>query len=451
MKIRERNLKFYGLRDIDRLPQLKSLPPSLRERMKVVAHVLPFRANNYIVEELIDWSKVPDDPIFQLTFPQPGMLREEHHQVMNNAISREVPTLKLREIANQIRLDLNPHPAGQMSMNVPKLNNEPVMGIQRKYRETCLVFPSRGQTCHAYCTFCFRWPQFVGMDELKFATDESSRFARFIAREKELTDVLITGGDPLIMKAEKLATYIDPFLEPGYEHIQNIRIGTKSVAYWPYKFVTDPDADDVLRLFERVVKSGKHLAIMGHYNHWQELATPIAQEAIRRIRSTGAQIRTQSPLIRHVNDSAEVWTRMWKDQVNLGCIPYYMFIERDTGARHYFDVPLYRAFEIFSQAFRKSSGLARTARGPSMSALPGKVAIDGVTEIEGEKVFVLSFLQARNPDWCKRPFFARYDPNARWLNHLKPALGKKRFFFEEELEQLQNNRSADKRLPVVLH
>ena len=164
-----------------------------------------------------------------------------------------------------------------MTLNVPRHNGKIVRGVQHKYRETVLIFPSSGQTCHSYCTFCFRWAQFVGMNDLKFATDESKSFQEYLIARKDVTDVLITGGDPMIMSAKNLAAYIEPFLEPEFEHIQNIRIGTKSVAYWPYRFVTDQDADDVLRLFEKIVGSGKHLAVMGHYNHWRELSTDVAQ------------------------------------------------------------------------------------------------------------------------------------------------------------------------------
>ncbi|NIV35789.1 MAG: lysine 2,3-aminomutase, partial [Anaerolineae bacterium] len=77
------------------------------------------------------------------------------------------------------------------------------------------------------------------------------------------------------------------------------------------------------------------------------------------------------------------------------------------------------------------SGLSRTVRGPSMSAAPGKVEIQGVTRIGTEEVFVLRFIQGRDPDWVQRPFFAQYDPEATWLNGLKPALGEERFFFED--------------------
>jgi hypothetical protein len=197
-------------------------------------------------------------------------------------------------------------------------------------------------------------------------------------------------------------------------------------------------------LFERVIASGKHLALMAHFSHWIELGTPAVKEAIRRIRSTGAEIRTQSPLIKHINDDADVWVRMWQEQVRLGCIPYYMFVERETGAKNYFEVPLWRALDIYRNAIQRVSGLARTARGPSMSAFPGKVAIDGIAEVRGEKLFVLRFLQARDPDYVKRPFFAKFDPDATWFTELRPAFGRKNFFFEqEETVELEETLSED--------
>ncbi len=434
--ITPKKMKFYGLKDIDRIPQLQILSKDERFAIKVVSHILPFRSNNYLVEELINWDNIPEDPIFQLTFIQKDMLSKEQFDGMADVLRKNSSPREIKETAEEIRLELNPHPAGQMTLNVPSMEDEPVPGVQHKYRETCLIFPSGGQTCHAYCTFCFRWAQFVGMKDLRFATDESKRFQAYIKNHKELTDILITGGDPLIMNLNNLKEYIEPFLQPDFEHIRNIRIGTKSVAYWPYRFVTDKDSDDILRLFERVVNSGKHLAIMGHYNHWVELSTDIAKEAVRRIRNTGAQIRTQSPLIKHVNDDPDIWARMWKDQVKLGCIPYYFFVERNTGAKEYFEIPLFEAFQIFSEAFKQVSGIARTVRGPSMSALPGKVAIEGISEVRGQKVFVLNMLQGRNPDWCKKPFFAKYNTKATWLSDLQPAFGEEKFFYQDELNEL---------------
>jgi L-lysine 2,3-aminomutase len=179
---------------------------------------------------------------------------------------------------------------------------------------------------------------------------------------------------------------------------------------------------------------------MAHVNHWRELEPLAVQDAIARVRGTGAVIRTQSPLLRHVNDDADVWARMWNRQVDLGCVPYYMFVARDTGAQDYFGVPLVRAWEIFRDAYQRVSGLGRTVRGPSMSASPGKVQMLGVSEVRGEKVMVLRFLQGRNPDWIHRPFFAEYNESAAWISELKPAFGERRFFFEDELETTYHER-----------
>ncbi len=429
-------VRFYGIKDLDGLPQLRSLPTAYRRSMKLVAQVLPFRSNNYVVDELIDWTRVPDDPIFQLTFPQPDMLAPEHRRRISRAMKGTAGPARVRTVADAVRLELNPHPSGQRTHNVPTLDDEPVPGVQHKYTETCLVFPSAGQTCHAFCTFCFRWPQFTGTGDLKFATDESMRFRTYLGRHREVSDVLFTGGDPLVMSAERLGRYVEPLLAPGFEHVQSIRLGTKALAYWPYRLLTDADSDDLLRLLERVVASGRHLAIMAHFDHWRELGTTAAQAAIRRLQSVGAVIRTQAPLVRNVNDDAQVWARMWGEQVRLGLVPYYMFVERDTGASRYFKVPLARALAIYREALTRQSGLGRTARGPVMSALPGKVTVDGTIQLEGRSFFLLSFLQARNPAWCRRPFLAELDPDATWLTDLRPALGAHEFFYERELREM---------------
>ncbi|MEX0773784.1 MAG: hypothetical protein WEB89_11625 [Balneolales bacterium] len=425
--------KTYNLRNFKELPQVQKLSKDLLFAIEVVGNVLPFKANNYVVNQLINWDNIPNDPIYQLTFPQKTMLKDHHFNKMAETIKSDAPKDEIKKVANEIRMELNPHPAGQMESNKPTLGcGEQMDGMQHKYRETVLFFPSQGQTCHAYCSFCFRWPQFVGIDELKFAMREADLLVKYLKEHPEITDVLFTGGDPMIMKAKVLASYIDPLLEADLPNLRTIRIGTKALGYWPYKFVTDNDSEETLALFERVAKAGKHLAIMAHYSNPVELSTPIADEAIKRVRNTGAQIRTQSPLLRHINDDPKTWELMWKKQVKLGMVPYYMFVVRDTGARHHFDIPLERAQNIFREAYKEVSGVCRTVRGPSMSAGPGKVQILGVSEVAGEKVFVLRFLQGRNPDWVQRPFFARYDPDAVWLNELEPAFGEEKFFFENE-------------------
>ena len=446
--------RAVDLRNVSDIPQWDLIDTNLRAAVEVVAEVLPFRTNRYVTDHLIDWSRVPDDPIFQLVFPQLEMLASEDFETVRHLLG-EGDRTALAAAVDQIRRSLNPHPAGQLTHNVPELHGRPLAGLQHKYRETVLFFPASGQTCHAYCTYCFRWAQFVGLKDLKFQAHETGDLVDYLKVHPEVTDVLITGGDPMIMRTKVLRRYIEPLLAPELEHVQNIRIGTKAVAYWPQRFVSDEDADDCLWLFEEIVAAGRHLAVMGHYSHPVELETGVSRDAVRRIRSTGAQVRMQAPLIKHVNDDPAAWADLWRTGVRLGLIPYYMFIERDTGARNYFEVPLVRCYEIFKEAYSSVSGLARSVRGPSMSAFPGKVRILGVVRLRDmmdtpvldmlrknvpfdllgdpdQPLLVCDFIQARDPAWVKKPFFAEFDEGTAWFSDLRPAFGKQRFYFEEE-------------------
>jgi KamA family protein len=422
-----RRFRAYSAKHLDQLTARAGLGDAERLAVRAVATVLPFRTNDYVLESLIDWSAAPDDPIYRLVFPQADMLPPEDIAPIAALLARGASDQELQSAAHAVRIRLNPHPAGQLALNVPDFGDEPLPGVQHKYPETALIFPRQGQTCHAYCTYCFRWAQFVGEPDLKMATDDMSRVVSYLIAHPEITSVLITGGDPMIMGTGVLRRYVEPLLR--LEQLESIRIGTKALSYWPQRFVADPDAGDALRLFEQVAETGKTLALMAHFTHPRELEPALVARAIGRIRSAGAVIRTQAPLIRTINDDAATWSRMWRTQLRLGLVPYYMFVERDTGPQGYFAVPLVRAAEIFRDAYSSVSGLGRTVRGPSMSATPGKVCVDGVADVAGQRVFVLHMIQARDPSLVGRPFFARFDPDAVWLSDLKPAFAD-RFPFE---------------------
>ncbi|MDE2643130.1 MAG: lysine 2,3-aminomutase [Verrucomicrobiota bacterium] len=422
-------------RDLPRIAEKLRFDADQVTDMLAVSAVLPFRVNDYVIENLIDPKSVPNDPIFQLTFPQRGMLEEKDFLHMRDLVAKGASETEIKLSADKIRGQLNPHPAGQMQLNVPLLDGEVVGGMQHKYQETVLFFPSQGQTCHAYCSYCFRWAQFVGDADLKFASREASQLVDYVRDNPQVSSVLITGGDPMVMKTSVLRRYIEPLLRANLPSLHSIRIGTKALAYWPYRFTEGEDADDFLRLIGEVKAAGKHFALMAHSSHSRELEPEVARKAVDRVLNAGAVIRCQAPLIRKVNDNANVWAQLWRQQVQLGMVPYYMFVERDTGAKAYFEVPLARAYKVFTEAYSQVAGLCRTVRGPSMSALPGKVLVDGITEVAGEKVFVLKFLQGRDPKWANRIFFAKYDPKATWMSDLQPAFGEERFFFEAAVEE----------------
>lgn len=423
--------KAYHHHQLDEIEGFRSLPKPVKDSVRIAAQVFPFKISEYLVRELIDWDRGADDPIFRLAFPLKEMLGPEDQATLTGLLESRGSAAHLAAAVDAIRQRLNPNPGDQKS-NVPSHEGRPLEGVQHKYSNTVLLFPSRGQTCHSHCSFCFRWSQFTAMSEEVFRCDDPDRFYRYLAANPGITDVLLTGGDPMVMSTARLDELLRPlFTRSDLGHVRNIRLGTKSLSFWPYRFTSDRDADELLRLFEQIGEAGRHLALMAHFNHPRELDTPAVKRAIGRIVSTGAVIRTQGPVLAHINDSADVWRELWRKQLTLGLIPYYMFMERDTGARDYFSVPIVRALEIYQGALSGLSGLARTARGPVMSTSPGKIEVMGILDVGGQRSFSLRFIQARKKSWENRHFLARFSPMARWIDELTPAFDEPRFFFDD--------------------
>ena len=177
------------------------------------------------------------------------------------------------------------------------------------------------------------------------------------------------------------------------DSVQVIRTSSKSLAWWPYRFVTDKDADDLLRYFEHIQSKGKHFCFIAHFTHPRELENEIVQEAIRRILSTGAVIRCQGPLVKGINDNPQDWVDLWTKQINLGMVPYYMFVEANHHYENCFRIPLAETLRIFQEAQKQTTGLARTVRGPVFMNDINRVLLDGTTELNGQKYFVLKSLQ----------------------------------------------------------
>jgi len=152
--------KAISLQAIDKVaedhPQLK---PHLWD-VKLAGLVFPFKASPYYVDELVDWEAddVTQDPFYKLVFPTLDMLSEEHRAKLEAAHDSGDPKV-LIDAVGEIRADLNPHPAGQKTLNAPK-DGDDLNGVQHKYSETVLVFPAAAQTCksqrillHVSCNF----------------------------------------------------------------------------------------------------------------------------------------------------------------------------------------------------------------------------------------------------------------------------------------------------------
>lgn len=399
-----------------------------QEAVQVISHVVPFRTNQFVLDQLIDWHNIPGDPIFRLTFPQRDMLPAEEYAQLRELVLFKKNEAAIVEMARRIRMRMDP--LASQATHTALLDGIPQRGLRHKYAGTVQFFPSATQACHVHCISCGCSPQFATTDAMKPDARAAAGLVAYLRAHPEVNDVLVTGGDPLAMSTDALAKCIEPLLAPELAHVRSIRINTRSLAWWPHRFVTGSDSGDLLRLFERVVGSGRRLSVMGHYSHPVELRNAVAQQAVRRLAASGASLWMQGPLMRHVNDDPASWAELWGTGVRLGAIPHNMLTGQDTGPRDYFSVPLARAHEVFHAACRSLPGLAGILNGPSMSVSAGKVAVSGIASLNGEQMFVLQFLAARNPDWTRRPFFARFDPDATRIEQLVPAFGHKTFFFE---------------------
>lgn len=416
-------MKTYTRLNINKIPAWDKLSPMQKQEIKIVSMVLPFRVNNHTLD-LIDWSNIPSDPIYQLVFPNREMLRSEDYQLLIKHPDSKTNS----ELIARIRSSLNPHPDGQMALNRPVNDSGVLKGIQHKYHDTALYFPAKGQTCHSYCSFCFRWAQFVNDKSLRFSSNKNEEIIQYLKNNTAIKNIVFTGGDPMVMNANALKALIEPLLD--IEHLSSIRIGSKSLTYWPQRYISDKDTPQVLRLFEKVIEKGKQLAFMAHINHSREIDNPIAKQAIKNIQSTGALIRSQAPILKHINDSSEIWKNKMELEERLGIIPYYMFVERQTGASRYFEMSLAEAYRIYKKAISQVAGLSRTMRGPVMSSEQGKVEVLGITKAKGKPAFHLRFLRHRNPDMTYQPFLAAFEEKSTWFDQLLPiGIEDKRYLF----------------------
>ena len=129
--------KPYTRQTIALARQWQWMSPDLQEAVQVVSHVLPFRVNEYVLDQLIDWDKIPDDPIFRLTFPHRDMLPAREYEQLRDLVLYKKDNEAIAKLVHQIRMRMNPHPAGQMTHNVPRVNDAPLKGLQHKYRYWC--------------------------------------------------------------------------------------------------------------------------------------------------------------------------------------------------------------------------------------------------------------------------------------------------------------------------
>ena len=351
------------VRKLDHIDQLSA---EERDRLGPVADRYVFRANDYYLG-LIDWDD-PSDPIRQLIIP-----REE-------------------ELTEWGKLDAS----NEESITVAR-------GVQHKYTDTVLLLCN--EVCGAYCRYCFRKRLF--MDENDEATNDVTEGLRYIAEHPEVTNVLLTGGDPLLMSTRRLVEIFEALR--AIPHVQIIRLGSKMPAFDPYRVLRDPD---LLAAFRKYSTPTQRIYLMAHFDHPREL-TELAIEGIDACIRNGVICVNQCPLIRGINDDPRVLAELFGKLSFIGCPPYYLFQGRPTAGNEPYEVPLVQGWSIFQQALTRGSGLARRAR-YCMSHERGKVEVLG---IDAEHVY-LRYHQAKFPGDLGRFFIRRRNDEAYWLDQL---------------------------------
>ncbi len=356
---------------INDVAQIPGVTPEDLELLEKVSQRYVFRSNDYYLR-LIDWTD-PKDPIRQLIIPRREELNDWGKLDASNEAANTVDT-----------------------------------GVQHKYGDTVLLLCN--EVCGAYCRYCFRKRLFMNDNE-EVSKDVSAGVA-YIRRHPEVTNVLLTGGDPLIMGTRRLGEIVAELRE--IEHVKIVRIGSKMPAFNPMRITDDPD---LLAMIRRFSTPQKRMYIMCHFDHPREL-TREARECIAALIGAGAICVNQCPIIRGINDNPGTLAEMFATLSHIGCPQYYLFQGRPTAGNEPYEVPLVEGWTHFSKAVVAESGLSGRARF-CMSHASGKVEVLGVDDAN----IYLRYHRSKYPQNDGRFFICKRNDDAYWLDHLTPAEG----------------------------
>ncbi len=441
--------QYYGLkgfREIVKVLSAHGIHIGHLEERELFIRVYRFMATKHVLNT-INWSNFEKDSVFQLVFPQPGMIRPDITKAYLNAGSEEE---KEKIIKDYIK-ETNPHDGKQL-LNKPTFVNESgkievVEGSQHKYPQCQLIFDIQTQNCFAFCNYCFRHAQVRG-DEDMFIQKDVYQIHEYLKQHKEVTDVLITGGDAGFIKADRFEEYIMPIIEdPEMSHVKSIRLGTRVLTYDP-EMIIKKSYNKMLSLFKKLYDNGIQLVFMSHFSTPRELMNPSTIAAIRRLKAHGATIKSQSPIMNHislfqhddgkidVDRSAQNWIDLGNLLAMLGVGFHSMYCARPTGEHHYFTQPLAEIDKVFSKVYRSLPSINRPSRYITMTSSAGKISLLGTMELHGEKLFALKFNEARNMEWMDKVYLTKYDEEENTIANLKPY-GTDKHFFEDELEEIE--------------
>ena len=417
----------------------------LKER-EFFIEVYRFMATKHSLNN-IDWSKYETDSMYHLIFPQAGMIPQNEVQKYLDAATDE----ERNKVVEEYTKKTNPHDGKQLLNKPWYVNDEDQLeilpGSQHKYPPVKLIFDKTTQNCFAFCTYCFRHAQVRG-DEDMFVQNDISQVHGYLKEHKEITDFLITGGDGGYITYERLKAYLTPLMEDHeLSHIKTVRFGSRALTFHPEYLLSDK-FKDILELLKKLILNGIQVVWVAHISNPREILNPGSIAAVRRLKEHGITIKSQSPIMNHISlfqkengeydidRSAQNWIDLGNILAMLGIGFHSMYCARPTGEHHYFTAPLAIIVKIFNKIYRELASINRPSRFITMTSSAGKISLLGTTEINGEKVFVLKFNEARNMEWMDETYFAKYDENEHTIENLKPFKADKHFY-EDELVEIE--------------
>ena len=221
-------------------------------------------------------------------------------------------------------------------------------GVLQKYDYSVLIVTT--ESCAMFCRHCFR-RRIVGR-KTDHILQNFEAAVEYVARHPEVTNVILSGGDPLMLPTPLLRKLLMSLAE--IEHLGFVRIGSRTPVTYPCRIFED----ELIELFTEF-SSKKTLYLPTHFNHAKEI-TPAAAEAVRRLRMAGVTVNNQAVLLRGVNDRPEDLKALMDGLLRIGVNPYYLYqCMPVSGVSHHFQVPLKQAVEIVDEARSGMDGYAK--------------------------------------------------------------------------------------------
>ncbi len=264
------------------------------------------------------------------------------------------------------------HAAAESADPIGDYKHMPVRGLVHRYPDRVLLKPSHA--CPVYCRFCFR-REMVGPGGDGMSPAELATAYEYIAAHPAIWEVILTGGDPLILAPRRLAAIIDAL--SAIDHVSVIRLHTRVP-------VVDPNRVSTALL--RALRSPKAVFVALHANHPREL-TDEAAAACRRIIDTGIPMVSQSVLLKGVNDDVDVLEALFRRFVALRIKPYYLHQTDLAPGTAHFRTPIATGRVLMAALRGRLSGLCQPEFVLDLPGGHGKVPIGPeyitATEVSG--------------------------------------------------------------------